>query len=432
MRIVVLMARMSVCLGIGISVQGAKGADPVPNPPRALKPPHAKARIAPASKEKSNVESPKARAGSHVIQTVATVGAAPLAPRLERAELADLLAPILLDPPCDGMVVFEVVPGSQADREGIVAGDILTHYDGQPVGTTQALSELARAAITGERKSILVLFQRRGEELAREFEPAPLGVRLAAVRQGTTTTLWRDATPFTPDPAALERALTRGHRWERLTRGATTVGWAHHYLTRQGSVFARRTQTFLQSDGQSERRDVTVTFEAGQFLSPRALKVMVDDKVVLDLVVAGDVVKGERAGIPIEAPFELDAVSCHLAPLVAAQMPLAVGACLRSSYLEYASLFAAPFADLACVSREKVPAGGDVVDTYRFEQTVFGAPAADFWIDAERDIVKVRLADGLEAARVTESELVAEFPEFATTFGPIEAIAPTDTAPQAN
>lgn len=431
MRIVDLVAKMTVCLGIVVAGPGVKGAERVPNHPRASKSPHARTPTAPNPKTTA-VESPRERAGSQVIQTVATVATEPLAPRQDRAQLASLLAPILRDPPCDGLVVFEVVPGSQADREEVVAGDILTHYDGQPVGTTQALSELARIAISGDRKSILVLFQHAGEERALEFEPAPLGVRLAAIRKGTSATLWRDATPFIPDPAALERQLARSHRWERLTRGARTVGWAHHYVVRQGSGFARRSQTYLQTEGQSERRDVTVTFEAGPFLSLRSLKVVVDDKLVLNLAVSGDVLKGERAGIPVEAPFEADAVSCHLAPLVAAQMPPTIGACLRSSYLEYASLFAAPFSDLACVAREKVPAGGDVVDAFRYEQTVFGSPVADFWIDAERDVVRVRLADGLESARVTESELAAEFPEFAATFTPIEAIPPTQSAPKAN
>lgn len=350
-----------------------------------------------------------------------------------RLETARILEPILANPPCSGLLVFEVEPGSQAEKAGLMPGDILTDYDGQPVSSIAELSELARQVFRGKPKSILVLVKRGNEEIASEFEPAPMGLRMTAVQQGRGVTLWRAPTQYQPASEGLTNTLRAAHRWERLTRDGATVGWTHYYYTRKGQELIQRFQSRLVGDGFDERADVTVAFAANPYLSLRSAQITSNDRLILNVKFNNAVAEGERMGIPVQASVAKDAVSFHLAGLVASMMPQEKGACLRCSYLDAGSLSAAPYADLYCLGSEKVQLGPTNIDAVHYEQTVFGERVADFWIDDQRTLVKTRFADGSEAVRARYEDLVQEFPDIRETFPPIEQIPePMPTAPQAN
>ena len=59
-----------------------------------------------------------------------------------RDEIARDIEPVLANPYATGLLVFDVEPKSQAEKAGLRRGDILTHYDAQPVSTTTELTEL--------------------------------------------------------------------------------------------------------------------------------------------------------------------------------------------------------------------------------------------------------------------------------------------------
>jgi hypothetical protein len=350
-----------------------------------------------------------------------------------RIETARVLEPILANPPCSGLLVFEVEPGSQAERAGLKPGDILTTYDGQPVASIGELSELARQVFQGKPTSIVVIVKRGSEEIVSEFEPAPMGLRMTAVQAGRSVKLWRAPTPYQPNSEGLTNALKSPHRWERLTRDNMTVGWAHHYYTRKGPELVQRTQSRLFGDGFDERADVSVQFATNPYLSLRSAQISSNDRSILSVKFNHAMAEGERMGIPVHAPVAKDAVSFHLAGMVASMMPREAGACLRCSYLDAGSLSAAPYADLYCVGPETLKVELDAVETVHYEQTVFGEKVADFWIDGNRSIVKTRFADGLEATRADYAELQKQFPDIDKSFPPIEQIPEVGPAiPQAN
>jgi hypothetical protein len=105
-------------------------------------------------------------------------------------------------------------------------------------------------------------------------------------------------------------------------------------------------------------------------------------------------------------------------------MPLEAKACLRCSYLEAASLAPAPFADLYCHGKDVIDTGNRQVQAFRFEQTVFGEPVAQYWIDAERNIVQTMYGPTIRGVPVSQNDVLHAFPTASEGFPPIEILPP--------
>ena len=349
-----------------------------------------------------------------------------------REELARTVAPVLREPPATGLLIFEVVPGSQCAKAGLQVGDIITHYDGQPVKTVADLSQLARAAAKEKRAGLLLLARRGDQELDTEVDAAPLGVRLIGVEQGRGRTLWRAQTPYEPDLQAITQLLNQQHRWELLVQEDKPVGWLHYYLTRQGDRLVLRLQSRLQDDRLNEKRDVIVSFVADRYLSVRSIRLVSQESLVLDLQAHGRKLEGERAGVPVSAVLPADAISSYLAPLAVTMMPMQAEACLHCSYLESGSLWAAPFADLYCHGKVELQLEDKSVPAWRYEQTVFGETVANYWLDAERNLVQVMYGPTICGVSASMQQVLRAFPNATEGFQPIERLPSLPQAVQAN
>jgi hypothetical protein len=363
------------------------------------------------------------------IAGVVAVGA-PARGQMSREETADRIGPILAVPPATGLLIFEVIPGSQAEKAGFRVGDVLTHYDGQPVANIEQLVRLAGAAIKENREHILVTAKRGVEDLEAEFDPAPLGVRLVAVNREGGRTLWRPETRYEPDGRPLAQLVAEGHRWELLMHGGEVLGWSHAFVAERGKRLILRAQSRLDSKHMNEKRDVVVTFSRNKYLSPRSIRLKSKETLVLDLHYDSGKLTGERVGVPVSAEAPADCVSSYLAGHVAAMMPLKPGACLRCSALEPASLVAAPFADICCVGEQPFEVAGKTVKTWHFEQTIFGKTVAQFWIDENRRIVQTLYSNGVKAIPSSEQEVTQYFPNATSEFDVIERLP--ELAPKAN
>lgn len=345
-----------------------------------------------------------------------------------RTELARQLAPILAKPPATGLLIWEVADGSQAHRAGFRVGDVLTHYDGQEVATPPRLVELARAAAREGRTRLLVLARRGEAELDAECDAAPLGVRLVPIKAGAGRQLWRPQTPYQPVFEGLDRAVGSKHRWDLVVLNGEVIGWVRSYLARQGQTLALRTQSRVREHDLDIKRDATTRFVADRYLSPQSMRLVSQDKLIVELVRRGAQLEGARTGVPVTAPLPGDCIVAALAGYVAASMPLEQGACLRSSYLGDASISAAPFADLYCIGPETLIIQGTKTPTHRFEQTVFGESVAHYWVDPEREVVQTQLGNGIQVVRADQRQVVRQFPDAGAEFEPIEklpAIGPT-------
>lgn len=347
-----------------------------------------------------------------------------------REEIAAKVAPILHSPTIDGLLVFQVMPKSQAERAGIRIGDVITHYDGQAVMSLAELVQLARSAAREQRNGLLVLMRRGKDELDAELDAAPIGVRLVPIKKGKGRMLWRPGRDYKPDFAGLARALQYRHRWELVYHDDEIIGWAHAYLARRADHFVLRVQSRIVEEHLNAKRDAIVAFDANPYLSLRALQLVSNDKTIMTVHRSGGRLVGQRAGAAVgDVPIHADTVCAYLSGYVAAAMPAEPGACLRCSFLADSSLTPAPFADLFCHGKENVTIAGEKLPTVRYEQTVFGDTVAEYWIDPSRDIVQVRYGNGIRTVRSTQQELFQRFPKLHEEFGPIDELPPLQTQP---
>lgn len=262
------------------------------------------------------------------------------------------IAPVLADVPTTGLLVFDVIKGSQAAKAGIQHGDIVTHYDGQPISNHQDLMNLAKVANNEKRTEVLVIIRRGAETLEFTLSPGPMGVRLEDVVEGEKRFLPPRVGMVGQLPNIdIVRAMVaeNSHHWQLVYSDADPskpIGWTHHYLTeRPGDGPVLRIQQQLAVGDRMIRQDVVIAFRFDPLLSPRSLLLSVDDKMLLDFEREGDVANGHRVGVPIKVAMSRDVVSSYLAPYIAAAMNAGGTDRLDVSLLMPASLEAAPLGE---------------------------------------------------------------------------------------
>ncbi|QDU64168.1 hypothetical protein Pan216_50570 [Planctomycetes bacterium Pan216] len=339
-----------------------------------------------------------------------------------RPKIARAIAPVLRDPKADGLLIYDIEPESQADKAGLRIGDILKIFDGQPVTTKGELVRLGQAAARERRSGILAVVQRGDESVEAMFDPAPLGVHLVEVRAGVSRPLWSRPTRFEPDFSGVQQRMSQSDHWDLLMHGDVVVGWRHVFFARQGDLLFMRAQTRIVSETQDRKLDVTLSYTADKTFTPKSIRLVSADRLVLELAAADGKFQGHRVGIPVEADLPDDALSVHLAAEVATTLPQKEGASLRCSYLDTASMVAAPFSDLTCMGKEQIAYQARPVDTYRYRQSVFGSPVADFWIDEQRNVIKCRYRDGIEAVAASRTRVLEQFPHAEQEFPEIHLL----------
>lgn len=361
------------------------------------------------------------RSGALLLVVLATVVGNAAEPTASRAEVAEILAPVLANPPVSGLLIFEVAPDSQASKAGFRPGDVLYIYDGQPVESLNGLSSIARTAFNEQRK-LLVMVKRGDQDVEAEFDPAPLGVRLIPVKKGESRLLWRPETPVEMTAETLERALPSGDQWELLRHGETVIGWAHTYVTKYENRFVLRTQSNVQSQQVSQRRDVIVTFHAKPHFPVESIRLESNGKLALDLYRRDNQLVGERAGIPVGGNIPSDAVSTYLTGFLASAMPRAEGACVHCSFLADSSLAAAPYADIFCAGEVELKLGSKTKTTWLYEQTVFGEKLAQYWISNKGTVEQVAYGNGITSRPARLAEVKKHFPDAGEGFLPIDRL----------
>ncbi|MBX6313581.1 MAG: trypsin-like peptidase domain-containing protein [Isosphaeraceae bacterium] len=86
-----------------------------------------------------------------------------------------------VDPKTQGVLVMEVTKGSPAEKAGLKQGDIITHFDGNPVSTRKSLQYLVQTSDIG--KSYELRYLRNGKEHIVTLAPAPLDQVIARERR---------------------------------------------------------------------------------------------------------------------------------------------------------------------------------------------------------------------------------------------------------
>ena len=264
-----------------------------------------------------------------------------------REDLRAILSPILTEVPVTGLLVFDVIPGSAADAAGLLMGDILTHYDGQPVASHAELSSLARTAATDKRPEILLLVHRDGAEVETALKPGPIGVRLEDVVEGERRDLAAGdgllPTSNYVDPVSDER-------WFLFLRtdDPTPIGWSHHRRTistsdSRGQHLGIRQQMRLTDSRLDQFVEARFTPVGGYPLT--ALNVRFGDKLTLEMTRSGETWNGRRMGIEVSAPY-VEAVSAYTLPYLVESLAAASNGRFDIAYLPPGSVEAAPLCRL--------------------------------------------------------------------------------------
>ncbi len=342
-----------------------------------------------------------------------------------REQFAETLAPLLLKPPCEGLLVYDVLPRLQAEKAGLRPGDILTHYDGKAVRTAGQLQGLARAAAAENRGNLMVVAQRGAEKIEATFDAAPMGLRFVAVNPSDRRVLWRPATPYEPNWQPLRKMAAAKHMYGFVVYGDKPVGWTRTYLQALGGDrYVLRTQSLSQMGaGAAEKRDTTIVFAADRpTLTPLAIRTSTNGKPTLNLARQGNALRGDRYGIPEAAALPPDTMAAELVALAASAMPRAKDACLRGAYLPPGALSAAPYADLCCLGAEKLGFGKQVITCHRYDQTEFGRSMAHYWLDPDGAVLRVRFGGGSDVVRASSTDVGMKFPNYLNEFPPIEQL----------
>lgn len=365
-------------------------------------------------------------------QTLVVVGAitSPIgASRVEAddpwSEMRTHVAPILANVPATGLLVFEVVAESQAAANDIRVGDILTHYDGQPVESHFDLSELARAVHRDSRSEILIILHRAGEEIEKTLGPGPMGLRLEDVVAGEQRTL-----PEPQPPARLSHARLRGriakgsHLWWLVKREGQVVGWQHHYFcVGHGGQPTLRIQDFVQFGEHGRRGDRVIAFSLDDLLSPLKLRTWYDDRPSLDATWQGDSIAGTRLSIPVRMSAAPRTTLAELAPYLAEGMMAESVTRSTGSFLSL-GLSAAPLSEIA---QSRTQPGTVVVRTLGREQMRIQLAPDD-------SVKHVIIRGGYELVTSTYEAVSQTFGKSLAEFTSIEEMpaAPPTAAPQAN
>jgi serine protease Do len=112
-----------------------------------------------------------------------------------------------------GALVGTVLPGSAAERAGVQPGDVITKYDGKPIGAAAELSALVGQAAPGDKVKLEVL--RKGDR--REFS-ATLGAA-----QAEKSAQADETAPGSGRVGLAVRALTADERKEANVQGGLLV-----------------------------------------------------------------------------------------------------------------------------------------------------------------------------------------------------------------
>lgn len=332
------------------------------------------------------------------------------------APLRDQLAPFLNPVPATGLLILEVVSGSNADQIGLRVGDIITHYDGQPVAQHAELSSLARVANNDRRPQVLLVIRRGDEEIEKTLPVGPIGVRLEDVTEGEERILPSAKAIDGPEPdhSTLARWLERkSHFWWIVYRGTEAVGWQHHYLAFESDrAPALRVQDYLQVGSLTRRGDRIIGFALDTHLTPRTLRLWENDKPVFDVTWKEDQIVGQRLGMPTEIAATKGTLPLELAPYLAISMARA-GTRRMNVQVLMGGIEAAPLGE---ISLDEPSPNGETAAIVRG----LGRETARMSVSADGSWRPIQYRGSFRLEPATAQQVAERFPESTAEFGPIE------------
>ena len=318
----------------------------------------------------------------------------------ERKGLA-LVEKILQMPPATGLVVVDLVPGTQAETKGIRVGDTIVSYAGAETPDLPALMKARQGASQGEAVDCVVV-RPDGTRIELRLDAGPIGVRnLVAVKRGEAVAPLPPETGVTFDFSSLSKDGAEEWYAFSLDEGKTKKGFEHSMLSlADGRLTMRREVAF---DGGEQwglnHFDVTVVMDVSDGLRPISTSFLNP--------ITGWLGEGKRTedgawemrirSSPTEEEtrttalaVDLPAVPSYLMEILACFLPREQGACIHFRVLsEGGGTLGLPTA-LYVAGEEEIEHEGAKVGVWRVESRSLGSSAGgSYWVDGEQRVVKV-------------------------------------------
>jgi hypothetical protein len=332
------------------------------------------------------------------------------------ADTTSLLDEAIVRPGATGLLITSVLPDSQAANAGILPGDIVIAYAGQPTPDLPALN----AAVAGAGAKIRLLTVRGTTERSVAIEKGRIGVTLIPVKKGEGREPLPAGNVKSFDFSSLE---TRERvSWFAFYRAGERCGYGRIRALLVGDRLVVMTEEVYEDSTRIYDHEVTnVTTAKGMPLLRLAVfrdrmndwerfgsACACGENEFLWTVVSRGPGSEEEA---FQTHIGTGVVPAYMLETLASFMPRKRGACLRFLPLfEGSGRVALPSA-LVCLKTENVTTGGKTAPAWRFEwRTLDGATNAVYWLDGSGRVVRADYGD-IHVERSTADDVKEGQPE---------------------
>jgi hypothetical protein len=324
----------------------------------------------------------------------------------------------LARPTATGLLVTRVVPGSQADRQGIEAGDILVAYAGVPIPIPEAMS---RAKEEAEGKdSVEVKWIRDGWTRTVLLEPGQIGVQLMPVIKGVRRQTLPPETVSTFDFSAFGE---KGQDdWYYFLREGARAGVGRIQVRRLGDSLFVHSEEVIDTGSELNDHEVLSATDTSVSLVPvmSVFRDRMNDWVRYGLPMTGAtgcaIWNSTTTGPGSEEKtavrkYHGRAVPVYMVETLVALMPRVKDACFRFLPLYEGSGEVGLESALVGIGEEKVAIGAAEHTGFKFEwRRLDGQTISAFWVDGDG---RLFLADygGIRAVHAEKAEAMKDQPE---------------------
>lgn len=313
--------------------------------------------------------------------------------------------------PATGALVTALA-GGQSATLGLQPGDIITHYDNQPIDSPETLVKRVTANKT---KPVNITFLRDGKVLIANAKPGRLGLHLRAIEKGKPLQLRPPATDVTLDFSSLKNAPRE--TWLAFYIDNKKVGYEFHRLSLKGDELTHEIEVAF--DGEGGRDPVAIITTAR--LRDRGLPLLLrsryitahgecsiertDAKFKLTLRQPGKPDETREATLPDAANSD------YLVAGILSFLPLKPGTCVHYDVLNVSSGDMMNPNGMAVQAEEEIDHAGKKVKAWRIETWSLGQVGRTTWLDANGNELKNTYGGGYESRRSTREEALKDVPE---------------------
>ncbi len=339
-------------------------------------------------------------------------------PLIAGGHAASPLEKALANPTATGLLVTRVVPGTQAERHELEAGDILVAYAGVRVPGLDAMGA-AKVAAEG-KETVEIRFVRDGWGRTLSFDPGQIGVHLMPVMKGESRQVFPPETVTVFDFSGFSEQGQDD--WYYFLREGGRAGVGRIQVRRVGDSLFVLSEEVLDLGTELGDHEVLSATDCSSRLSPvmTVFRDLMNDWVRYGLPMRGaggcSIWNSTTTGAGSEESaavrsYHGRAIPVYMVETLVALMPQKKDSCFRFLPLYEGSGEVEMESALVGVGEEEVDVAGTKRSGFKFEwRRLDGQVVSTFWVDGKG---KLFLADygGIQAVHAEKAEALKDQPE---------------------